>query len=138
MTDSQTTAQPQGGNGLAIASLVLGILSVLTAWIPIIGMVAWILAPLGLIFGFISVGKPTGRGIAIGGLVSSGLGLLICILWVIGMGAIMNEAAKQGAFDEPVISYEAPPADPSADQPAADTPASDDAGAGPTPPPANN
>src|SRR5436190_7492498 len=70
------------GNGMAVASLVLGILSVLTGWIPIVGLVAWILAPLGLIFGFLAIGKPNGKGMAIGGLITSGLGLLICIAWV--------------------------------------------------------
>jgi len=89
MTDPQQSyAQPQS-NGMAIASMVLGILSILFAWIPIIGMVSWILAPLGLIFGFISVGKPTGKGFAITGLITSGIGLLICILWVVGIGAAM-------------------------------------------------
>jgi hypothetical protein len=103
MTDHQTPgAAPvhhSDSNGLAIASLVLGILSVLTAWIPIIGLIAWILAPLGLIFGFLSIGKPSGKGLAIGGLITSGIGLLICILWVIGLGAVVSQAQREGAFD---------------------------------------
>lgn len=137
MTDPHAPAQPQS-SGLAIASMVLGILSVLTAWIPIIGMIAWILAPLGLIFGFISVGKPVGRGFAIAGLISSGLGLLICIAWVTFFGAVINEAAKEGAFDQPVVSYEAP-ADPSATPPASDdAPSADQAGQGQTPAPPTN
>lgn len=96
--------QPQG-NGLAVASLVLGILSILFAWIPIIGMIAWILAPLGLVLGLVGLGKPAGRGMAIAGSVCSGIGLLICLLWVIGLGGIMaagssaaaSEAAAQAA-----------------------------------------
>jgi hypothetical protein len=75
------------GQAMGITSLVLGILSMLTAWIPIIGLIAWILAPLGLLFGFLSVGKPAGKGFAIAGLVTSGIGLLICILWVAFIGA---------------------------------------------------
>ena len=36
--------QPQS-SGMAVASLVLGILSILFVWIPIVGLVAWVLAP---------------------------------------------------------------------------------------------
>ena len=86
------------GNGMGIASLVLGILSILLGWIPIIGMVSWILAPLGLIFGFIALGK-TNKGLAIGGLITSGIGLLICIAWVTFFGAIFSQAQREGAFD---------------------------------------
>lgn len=88
------TAQATG-NGLATASLVLGILSIVTVWVPILGMIAWILAPLGLILGLVALGKPTGRGMAIAGAVCSGLGLLGCIAWVvlIGIGASVADAA---------------------------------------------
>lgn len=88
----------QEGNGMGIASLVLGILSILLGWIPIIGLVSWILAPLGLIFGFIALGK-TNKGLAIGGLITSGIGLLICIAWVTFLGAIVSQASREGAFD---------------------------------------
>lgn len=88
------------GQGLGVASLVLGILGVLTAWIPIVGFVAWIFAPLGLIFGFISVGKPAAKGLAIGGLITSGIALAICIAWVVGFGALVNQAKQDGLLDE--------------------------------------
>jgi hypothetical protein len=83
-------------NGLAVASLVVGIIALLLALIPVVGLISWILAPAGLIMGFLAMGKPTGRGLAIGGLVTSGIALLICILWVIGMGALMTASAAGG------------------------------------------
>jgi len=88
-----TTAQT--GNGLATASLVLGILSLVTVWIPFFGMIAWILAPLGLIFGLVALNKPIGRGMAIAGAVCSGLGLLGCIAWVLLLvaGAAVGDTA---------------------------------------------
>ena len=92
-------AHSNEGQGLGIASLVLGILGVLTAWIPIVGFVAWIFAPLGLIFGFISVGKPAAKGLAIGGLITSGIALAICIAWVVGFGALVNQAQKDGLLE---------------------------------------
>lgn len=103
---SPAPAPSTAGQGLGITSLVLGILS-LSAIIPIIGMVAWILAPLGLIFGFISLGKPAARGFAIGGLITSALGLIICIMWVVGIGAAVNEANKDGSLDAAIAAAQA-------------------------------
>ena len=84
---------PEPTNGLAIASLVLGIVAVLLGWIPIVGLVSWIIAPLGLVLGLIALGKPYGRPLAIGGIVASAVGLLICLLWLLGLGALMALSA---------------------------------------------
>lgn len=77
-------------NGLGVASLVLGILSIVFGVVPVIGLISWILAPVGLVLGFVALGKPVGRGVTIGGLATSGIGLAICILWVVGLGALMS------------------------------------------------
>lgn len=91
-------AQPQG-NGLATASLVLGILALIFVWIPLVGLIAWILAPLGLVLGLVALSKPTGRGMAIAGTVCSGIALLGCFAWIflIGLGAAVSEAAAATA-----------------------------------------
>ena len=73
-------------NGLAVASLVLGILSILFVWIPFIGLVSWILAPIGLVLGLVALNKPFGRGMAIAGSICSAIGLLGCIGWVVLIG----------------------------------------------------
>ena len=74
-------------NGLAVASLVLGILSILFVWIPFIGLVSWILAPIGLVLGLVALNKPFGKGMAIAGSICSAIGLLGCIGWVVLIGA---------------------------------------------------
>ena len=74
-------------NGLAVASLVLGILSILFVWIPFVGLVSWILAPIGLVLGLVALNKPFGRGMAIAGSICSAIGLLGCIGWVVLIGA---------------------------------------------------
>ncbi|MCS6622623.1 hypothetical protein N0B44_06860 [Roseibacterium beibuensis] len=74
-------------NGMAVASLVLGILSILFVWIPFIGLVSWILAPIGLVLGLVALNKPYGKGMAIAGSICSGIGLLGCIGWVVLIGA---------------------------------------------------
>lgn len=85
----QYPLQPQS-NGLGVASLVLGILSIVFGLIPVIGLISWILAPVGLVLGLVALGKPFGRGVTISGLVTSGIGLAICILWLVGLGALMS------------------------------------------------
>ncbi|MFN7619441.1 MAG: hypothetical protein ACK5RN_04850 [bacterium] len=102
MTDPHITVAPQPGatnvhvhvapqdTGLAIASLILGIFSICTVWIPFIGLIAWILAPLGLILGLVALKRPVGpgRGVAIAGVICSAIGLLGCIGWVVLIGAL--------------------------------------------------
>jgi hypothetical protein len=102
MTDPDITVAPHPGatnvhvhvapqdTGLAIASLILGIFSICTVWIPIIGLIAWILAPLGLILGLVALKRPVGpgRGVAIAGVICSAIGLLGCIGWVVLIGAL--------------------------------------------------
>ena len=82
-------------NGMAVASLVLGILSILFVWIPFVGLVSWILAPVGLVLGLVALNKPVGKGMAIAGSICSGIGLLGCIGWVVLIGAAA--AASAGA-----------------------------------------
>jgi len=93
---NQNPYSPPPSNGLAIASLVVGIVALLMAFIPVIGMLSWILAPAGLIMGLLSMNKPTGRGLAIGGAVTSGIALLICILWVVGIAGVMATGSASG------------------------------------------
>ena len=70
---------PQSGKkGLAITSMVLGIVAVCLCWCY--GLVSVILAIVGLILGIISLkNNQAGKGMAITGLILSGLGLLLGI-----------------------------------------------------------
>jgi len=75
--------QQQGGNGLAVAGLVMGILSLVLFWIPFLGI---LLGLLGLIFGGIGIGRANkvgkGKGMAIAGLVMGIIGLLLGLAWI--------------------------------------------------------
>ena len=113
-------------SGLAVAALVLGIVSVplFVLWIP--------LGPIGLglgTAGLISTSRRpdrSGAGLAIGGLVLSGLSLVIYVFFIIGaIGAAMTldnqmetlggpmgiyeEAPEEPLEGEPLDSFEAPP-----------------------------
>ena len=72
---------PQGGKGMAIASMVLGIVSLVFFCVWYISAVA---AIVGLVLGIISLrGDKLGRGMAVAGIVTSAIGLALMILFLI-------------------------------------------------------
>jgi hypothetical protein len=89
-------------NGLGTTALVLGIIGALFSFIPFVGVIAWPLVILGLIFGIIGFfrarsGKANNRGVAIAGTVLSLIGLVICVMYA-------------SAFTSAVANLPAPPA----------------------------
>lgn len=106
-------------NGLGTTGFVLGLIGLVFSFIPLIGVVAWPLVILGIIFSAIGLSKATkghatNKGLAIAGLVVSVVGLVICILWV----AVWNKAVddvNEEANREAVIVYEITGDAPSAD-----------------------
>ncbi|MGI5127485.1 DUF4190 domain-containing protein [Pseudonocardia sp. CA-107938] len=75
-------------SGAAVTSLVLGILALLFCWIPFIGVIAW---PLLLVGGGLGLGAlgPTrrgeadGYGLAVAGVVCSGVALVVCLAYLV-------------------------------------------------------
>lgn len=106
-------------NGLGTAGFIVGLIGLLFSFIPLIGVVAWPLVILGIIFSAIGIskaakGRATNKGMAIAGLVVSIAGLVVCILWV----AVWNKAVddiNEEANREAVIVYEVSGDAPSAD-----------------------
>jgi hypothetical protein len=104
----QSTERPS--NGLGTAGFVLGLIGLLFSFIPVIGMIAWPLVILGVIFSAIGIskankGRATNKGLAIAGLVVSVVGLAMCILWVAVLGKAANDIDEE-ANREAVIVYE--------------------------------
>ncbi len=91
MTEFETGPQPT--NGLAIAALVLGIVSVLIVWIPFVGLFGTLLAIVGLVLGILALRRAGGKGLAIGGIVTSGISLVITLLYLLLFGALVGAAA---------------------------------------------
>ena len=76
------TEEGEKGSGFAIASLVLGIISILLGWIPFVG---WILVILALVFGILALikikkGEASGKNMAIAGLILGGISILFAIM----------------------------------------------------------
>ena len=86
-------------SGMAITSLVLGILAIVSSWMPIVNNFSMVLAVLGVVFAIIGLvgirkGKKKGQGLAIAGLV---LGILsgIIVLATQGLYGAAIDAARE-------------------------------------------
>lgn len=75
---------------MGIASLILGIVSLIMSCIPGIGIIFCITAVIGIILGIISLCKKLDKGKSIAGIITSSIAILITILYVIGMVAILG------------------------------------------------
>lgn len=79
----------------AVFSLVFGLSALFTALLAFLAPLAVVFGLIGLVLGFVGLSKAkeidvTGRGVAIGGIVLSVLGLLIGIALLIGLTIFVN------------------------------------------------
>lgn len=72
-------------NNAAVIGATLGSVSLFLSLIPLIGIVAWVLAPLGLLSSgiglLVGASRKVGRVGALWGLLTSGVALLVCVAW---------------------------------------------------------
>jgi hypothetical protein len=72
-------------NNAAVVGATLGSVSLFLALIPLIGVVAWVLAPIGLMSSVVGLivgaSRKVGRVGALWGLLTSGAALLVCLAW---------------------------------------------------------
>ena len=92
------------GDGLGTAGLVLGIIALVLAVIPTVGVIAWFIWPVGLVLaviGFARVrsGEATNRGPALAGVITSGVAAAVCLL---GLVITVVGAASTPAATTPV------------------------------------
>jgi hypothetical protein len=80
---------------MAIAALIIGILSLLIAWIPIIGLFGVIGGLIALILGFVARGRikrngTAGNGMAITGIVTGAIALVAGIVLTVAFFGILG------------------------------------------------
>ena len=88
-----------GRQGLAVASLVLGIVAAVLCLIPLVGMVAFFLTPVGFILGAIawrgaSKGQREGKGKAIAGVVLAVLAFFGAILSTVVLASAVDQVGN--------------------------------------------
>ena len=80
-TAAQTADVRPDHNSLGKAAFVVGLIALVMSFIPFIGFVSWLLAPLAILFGLIALRRPP-RSLAIAGLVTGGVALFVCFMWL--------------------------------------------------------
>ena len=98
-------AQPPK-NGLGTTSLVMGIISLVLAWAPFVGFVTYATSIVGIVTGALGRGRvkkgvATNGGAAMGGLITSVLGLVSVILATVVYSSIMYAVASSDPSDLP-------------------------------------
>lgn len=66
----------------ATLAMNFGVLSFATVWVPLVCILTWVLAPLGLAFGLFALRRDPRSPVAIAGAALSLVGLLGCLAWV--------------------------------------------------------
>jgi Protein of unknown function (DUF2510) len=99
------SGQPVVRNGLALASMILGIVAVSIAWMPFVVVVGAVCAVLAVIFGVIGLVRARrtaqGTGFAIAGLVTGLLASALCVVGVIFSFAVVRAVDR---FDNPAAN----------------------------------
>lgn len=85
---------------MGVASLVLGIMSLIIGFIPLCGSIALVPAIIGVILGIIDIvsksKKGEKKGISIAGLILSVIATIVIIFWVFVFGVAASKADLNG------------------------------------------
>lgn len=96
-----TAPAPRLPKGMSVAALVLGIIAVLNCWLPIVNIIAIVFGIIALVLGIVGMNKAKkgtagGKGMSIAGIVTGALAIVFSVaisaLFVVGLGAAMNES----------------------------------------------
>lgn len=129
-TGQHEPVPPKGSNGLATAGFVLGLLGLLTSWIPVLNILGIILAVIGVVLAAVGLAKSkrvnAGKGLAVAGLVLGVLAVIIAVL----INAVFVNAVDKAVNETTNTSVKAPSG--SDDKAASDDKATSDAELGTT------
>lgn len=106
----------QQTSGMTTAALVIGIVAAVISIVPFVGLFSYLLGPLAMVLGIVSLAKGLHRrGFAVAGLVTGAFALLVCILYTLLLPTLLMmassdteeygfEVTSDGAFDTVVIT----------------------------------
>lgn len=107
-TGQAAPAPAKGSNGLATAGFVLGLLGLLTSWVPVINILGIVLGVLGVVLAGVGLAKSkkvkAGKGLAIAGIVLGALAVILAVL----INAVFVNAVDKAVKDTTSTSVKAP------------------------------
>lgn len=75
-----TTSENKVGKVLSIVSICCGVVSIICCWVPLVYLFGFITGPAGIITGIIALRQKGVKGLAIAGIATGGLGIILCIV----------------------------------------------------------
>jgi hypothetical protein len=77
-----------------VTSLVSGLIALFFGWIPFVGLIAWVLGPLAIVFGILGLqrGKAEHKIMSWIGIVCGVIALIICVLYVLAFVGALNSS----------------------------------------------
>lgn len=96
--------QQSQSNGVAIAALVCGIIALILSWIPLINLLSVVLGIAAIVTGVMGIRRAADpgvgqKGLAVGGLVTGVIALLLSLLILVGMASILSDPDVRDTFD---------------------------------------
>lgn len=89
---------------MGIAALVLGIISIIVAFVPFCGIIAFLPAVVGLILGIVDLAVKSrakqSKGASIAGIILSTLSIVIMFLWFFVFGMALSSGEVQKEFEK--------------------------------------
>ena len=87
-------------NGPAVAAITTGLIALALSWVPGVNLLAFVLAIVALVTGFMGLSRAGGpdmggRGMAVTGIVTGVLAIVIGVLVYVGLVALFNDPAVQ-------------------------------------------
>ena len=107
---AETAPQPKTSSGLAIAGLVLGIIAILTSFLPIINNLSFFIALIGGVLAAIALvgalrGKHTAKGMSIAGVVLAVVSIVVVLVTQSAYSAALKAASDElSSNSKPVAS----------------------------------
>ncbi|NDK30631.1 DUF4190 domain-containing protein [Nesterenkonia haasae] len=86
---------PPARKGLGISAMVLGIVSIVLAFIPFIGLVSFLLGPLAVILGIVAIVKHRGEGQGIAGVITGAIGTIIAIVGILLTSMVFDAVEEE-------------------------------------------
>lgn len=97
---------PPEKKGMAVTAMVLGIIAIVLSFIPVLGLISFLLGPLAVIFGIIALVQKRGKGQAIAGIITGAVGLIIVLIGTLLFGAAIlsldEEMQRQEELEEQI------------------------------------
>lgn len=97
--------QQSQSNGVAVAALVCGILALVLSWIPVINVLSVILGVVAIVTGVMGIRRASlpglgQKGIAVGGLVTGVIAVLLSLLILIGLAGLVTDPEFRDFFEQ--------------------------------------